>query len=89
MVVLKEKKNEAEFLLKGERHTFPSLLRDALLRDSSVEFAAYKLNHPLDKDCMFFLRTSGKSPKKALHDALKRIDSDLEEFSTKMKKALK
>jgi len=86
---LSEKKNEVEFLIKGERHTFPSLLKDALLKDSSVEFAAYKLRHPMDRDSLFFLRTSGKTPKKALQEALKKIGSDLEEFASNMKKALK
>lgn len=87
--VLSEKKNEVEFLIVGERHTFPSLLRDALLKDSAVEFAAYKLKHPMDGDSMFVVRTSGKTPAKALQDALKKINSDLEEFATNMKKALK
>ncbi len=87
--VLSEKKNEVEFMIRGERHTFPGLLRDALLKDSAVEFAAYKLKHPFDKDSQFVVRTSGKTPKKALQDALKKIEAELDEFSENMKKALK
>ncbi len=87
--VLTDSKNEAEFVIKGERHTLPNLLREALLKDSKVEFAAYKLNHPMDSDCVFIVKTSGKSPKKALQDALEKIDAEIEDFSSNLKKALK
>ena len=87
--VLKEGKNGVEFVLKGERHTFTNLLRSALLKDSKVAFAAYKLHHPFDKDAMFVLKTNGKAPKKALVDALKGIDTDLIDFDKEVKKALK
>ncbi len=85
--VLSEKKNELEFVLKGERHTFPNLLRSALLEDSDVLFAAYKLNHPFDNDSQFIVKTKGKTAKKALGDALKKIDSDLTEFKKAFKDA--
>ena len=85
--VLSEKKNELEFVLKGERHTFPNLLRSALLEDSDVQFAAYKLNHPFDSDSQFIVKTKGKTAKKALSDALKKIDSDLSEFKKAFKDA--
>ncbi len=85
--VLENKKNEAEFLIKGERHSFPNLLRSTLLKDSSVEFVSYSLNHPLDKDAKFFLKTKGKTPKKALEDALKSIESDLKSFKNAFLKA--
>ena len=85
--VLTTKKNEIEFVLKGERHTFPALLREALLQDSSVEFAAYKLHHPFDKDSKFIVKTKGKSAKKALADALKHVDADLNEFKKAFKAA--
>jgi DNA-directed RNA polymerase II subunit RPB11 len=74
------KKNEFEFVLKGERHTFTSLLRDALLEDDTVTFAAYKLNHPFAKESVFIVKTDGKTAKKAVSDALQRIDKQLEEF---------
>lgn len=87
--VLSESKTEAEFRIKGERHTFPNLLRDVLLKDPKVEFAAYKLSHPMDSDSLMFVRTAGKTPKKALENALEKISSELEDFSSGLKKALK
>jgi len=59
------------------------------LKDSKVEFAAYKLEHPMDADSKFIIRTNGKTPKKALEDAIKSIDGVLDNFSTNIKKALK
>ena len=85
--VLRHEKNMLEFRLKGERHTFPNLLRNELLKDPKVEFAAYKLNHPMDSDSMLVLKTKGKTPKKALQDAVKRIDSLLSEFKRKAQKS--
>ncbi len=87
--IIKEGKEELEFAIKGERHTFPNLLRSTLLKDSKVVFAAYKLHHPSDEGASFALRTSGKVPKKALADALKEINSDLADFDKEVKKVLK
>jgi len=85
--VLNSSDNSAEFIIKGERHTFPNLLREALLEDEKVSFAAYSLNHPMDHDCRFIVKTEGKQAKKALSDALKRIDEKLDEFKKEIKKA--
>jgi len=87
--IIKSQQNHAEFRIKGERHTLPNLLRDRLLKDSGVVFAAYKLKHPLDSDSVFVVNTKGKTAKKALQDACKKIDSDLEELRKAIKKAMK
>jgi len=84
--ILNSSDNSAEFMIKGERHTFPNLLKEALLSDDKVSFAACSMNHPMDKDCKFFVRTEGKQVKKALSDALKKIDDGLDEFKKELKK---
>ncbi len=89
MEVLKNEKNMAEFKLEGERHTFPGLLRQKLLEDKSVEYVSYVLDHPMDGSARFVLKTSGKSPKKALEDAAKEIEAELDEFGSKVKKVMK
>ena len=86
--LLTEKSNELEFVIKGERHTLPNLLRNELLNDSSVVFVAYSLRHPFDKDCSFIVRTKGKNARKALEAALRAIDKQLNEFSKQVGKAL-
>jgi DNA-directed RNA polymerase subunit L len=76
--------------MKGERHTFPNLLRNALLKDSGVTFAAYKHSHPLDSNAIFVVKTSkGKTAKKAISDACKQITEDIEELQKAFKKAFK
>ncbi len=80
--ILESEKNSAEFVIKGERHSFPSLLKDVLSRDSSVEFVSYTLEHPLDADSKFFLKTKGKTAKKALEDALSQLEKDFKEFKS-------
>jgi DNA-directed RNA polymerase subunit L len=84
--IINKEKNLVEFKLIDERHTIPGLLKSALLEDNSVEFVSYKLNHPLDKDSIFVLRTKAKPPVKALETAIKKIEKELDEFE---KKALK
>lgn len=88
--ITKNDGNHLEFVLKGERHTFSNLLKHALLQDKSVSFVSYVLDHPLGGNSVFSITTNGsKKPKKALEDALKGIEDELDEFSKGVKKALK
>ena len=85
--VKKNATNELHFVMKGERHTFPNLLRETLLQDSSVTFAAYTLPHPLGNECEFVVKTKGKTAKKALADAAKQVEKKLAEFEKAFKAA--
>lgn len=86
---IKEEKNYLEFFLVGERYTFPNLLKAGLMEDSSVTFVSARPDHFLLDKTHFVLRTSGKAPKKALEDALKKMEKDLESLEEGLKKALK
>ena len=83
--VKKSTANELHFVMKGERHTFSNLLRETLLQDSSVTFAAYTLPHPLGSDCEFVVKTKGKTAKKALVNATKQVEKKLAEFEKAFK----
>jgi DNA-directed RNA polymerase subunit L len=83
----KSSSTELRFVLKGERHTFPNLLRDALLKESSVEFAAYVLPHPLGNEAEFVVKTKGKNAKTVLQSALKSLGKELSEFEKAFKAA--
>lgn len=85
----KKAANHVEFKLVGETHTFANLLKSHLVDDPNVEFVAYKLEHPSDKDAMFIVRTKGKDAKKVLLDAAKRVQEDVEELQGAFDKALK
>ncbi|MFH0714962.1 MAG: DNA-directed RNA polymerase subunit L [Candidatus Diapherotrites archaeon] len=85
--VLKEEKNLLEFKIKGERHTFPALLKSKLLENPDVSFAAYTQRHPMDLDSQFVVRTKSKDAKKALVQAAEELDEDLQELGKAFKKA--
>lgn len=87
--VLKNESDFLEFKIKGERHSFPNLLKAILLKDSNVAFAAYTLEHPQDSDAKFAVRTKGKNAKKALQDAVESISEELSSFEKALKKAIK
>ncbi|MFH1752540.1 MAG: RpoL/Rpb11 RNA polymerase subunit family protein [archaeon] len=87
--VIKNENDLMEFKLLGEKYSFPSLLKEKLLLDKSVTFAASKLNHPTDKDSIFIVRTKGKTPKKALTDACIEISKELKDFNTSFVSAIK
>ncbi len=86
---LKKQTNSIEFKLMGETHTFANLLKSHLVDDPNVEFVAYKLEHPMDKDALFILRTKSKPAKTVLLDAAKRVQEDLKELQSALDKALK
>jgi DNA-directed RNA polymerase subunit L len=78
--VKSEKKNEMQFVLKGEDHTFSRLLVDELLRDEAVEIAQYDIAHPLTGEPAFYLRTKGTSPRDALKKAVKNIKKHIKDL---------
>ncbi|MEK6902772.1 MAG: DNA-directed RNA polymerase subunit L [archaeon] len=86
---IKKAANHVEFKIVGETHTFANLLKSHLVDDPNVEFVAYKLEHPTDKDSIFILKTKGKEAKKVLLDAAKRVQEDVEELQGAFDKALK
>lgn len=75
MNVIKKDKNEAS--IEIENLTLIELLRVYLNKDSSVEFAAWRRDHPSENPILNFI-TKGKTPKKAMDDALKNIEKDLD-----------
>lgn len=86
---VKVQPNHAEFVVVGQRHTLPNLLRSYILQDPAVEFVSYKLEHPFDKDSVFVVRTKGKPVYSVIEAACKRIGKDLESFEGLVKKAVK
>ena len=86
---LKKQAHHIEFKLVGETPTFANMLKAHLIDDPHVEFVAYKLEHPMDKDAMFVLKTKEKEAKKVLLDAVKRLQEDVKELKDSFDKSLK
>ena len=81
--ILKESKEEIEVEL--ESLTLAELLRVYLNKDSSVSFAAWKREHPT-KNPVLAVKTKGKTPKKALNDAIALVTKDLDKIEEDFKK---
>lgn len=84
--VLGKSKNKITFELVGEDHTFCNILRKELWNDSSIKSAGYSMETGLQNVPKFTIETEGKSPQKALTDAVSRLLKKSDEFSTKFKK---
>ena len=78
--VKSEKKNELELELKGEDHTFSSLLVHQLLQDKDVDIAQYNIPHPLIGHPIFYVKTKQGKPRNAVKKALKEIKKQISEI---------
>ncbi|MDO8622735.1 MAG: RpoL/Rpb11 RNA polymerase subunit family protein [archaeon] len=82
MNILKSSKDEIE--LEIESVTIAEILRIYLNKDDDVSLAVWKREHPTKKPILL-VKTKGKTAKKAINDAVEKIDKDLdkihEEFS--------
>jgi DNA-directed RNA polymerase subunit L len=70
--ILSEQENEVEIRIIGEDDTFANLLRKILHEDAHVQFAAYKITHPLterDRPIFKVVTDGKKSPLEALKNA--------------------
>ncbi len=83
MNILKESKEEIE--VEIESLTLVEILRVYLNKDSSVTFAAWKREHPTKKPILA-VKTKGKTPKKAINDAIALIIKDLDKIESDFKK---
>jgi len=81
---LKQEKNEAE--IEMDNATVAEILRVYLNQDSSVEFAAWRRDHPF-KNLTLKVKTSGKTVDKALKEAVAKIGKELDSIASEVKKA--
>ena len=72
--VIKSEKEEMEFEI--ESLTIAEILRVYLNKDAAVTFVAWKREHPTKKPLML-VKTKGKTPKKAIDEAVSAITKDL------------
>lgn len=79
--ILKEDKEGLEVQIGSL--TLAEILRVYLNKDSNVDFAAWKRDHPTKNP---ILSIKGKSPKKALKDAVYAITKDLEKLEKDFEK---
>ncbi|MAG79257.1 hypothetical protein CMI40_02675 [Candidatus Pacearchaeota archaeon] len=83
MNIIKSSKDEIE--AEFGNLTIAELLRVYLNKDSSVSFAAWKRDHPT-KNPILLVKTSGKTAKKAINDAVLLVTKDLDRLESDFKK---
>jgi DNA-directed RNA polymerase subunit L len=82
--ILKDDKNELKVEISSL--TIAEILRVYLNEDSSVNLAAWKREHPSKKPVLH-IKTTGKTAKKALADAISSIEKDTGKILEEFKKA--
>lgn len=79
--ILKDEKDALE--VQVESLTLAEILKVYLNKDSNVDFAAWKREHPTKSP---ILSVKGKNPKKAIKDAISDIVKDLDKVESDFKK---
>ena len=79
---LKDEKNEAE--IEIDNSTIAEILRVYLAQDDSVSFVAWKKSHPT-KNPVLKVKASGKSARKAVEDAVSKIEKDIDKIESEFK----
>jgi len=80
---VKDEKNEAD--IDMDNLTMVEILRAYLSEDEGVSFVAWKREHPT-KNPVLKIKTSGKTVRKAVSDAVARIEKDAEKLVEEVKK---
>jgi len=81
--VIKKEKTELE--IEIDNLTVAELLRNELWEDDAVELSAWRRDNP-SKDPILVIRTKGKDAKKALFDAIGRVQGKNKEIIKEFKK---
>lgn len=81
--VLKDEKNDLEISIDNQ--TIVEVVRSYLNKDDSVKLGAWKKEH-YSKPLKLKIKTEGKSAKKALQDAISKIQKDLDKYREEFKK---
>lgn len=87
--IIKSEKDYVEIALKGEEYGLANMLKELLLEDSKVEFAAYRMDHPVVASPVLAVRVSEGSPLSAIKSAVKKLRKQAADFRDALKEAKK
>lgn len=82
--ILKDDKNDLELSINNQ--TIAEIIRSYLNKDDAVKIGAWKKEH-YSKPIILKVKTDGKSAKKAVQDAISKIQKDLEKYSEEFSKS--
>ncbi len=81
--ILKDEEQEISFELIGADQSLPQLIVEKLNADKSVEFAAFKVEHPILASPIIIVKTKKEKAKDVVITALKLVAQDMEDFKKK------
>ena len=87
--IIKNEKDYAEVAIKGEDIGFINAIKELLFEDSDVEFAAYRLDHPIVAAPVLMVRMKKGSPISALRTAVKKLKKQASDFKDALANAKK
>ena len=88
--ILENNKTRLQFELKGESHSFCTILRSEIIQDEHVKVGSYNLRHPLIGSPNFIVETDGKKAAlDVVQDAVKRLSKDADKVKSSAKSVLK
>ena len=83
--ILKDEKNELEVQLDNQ--TVAEIVRIYLNKDDAVKLGVWKKEH-YSKPVILRIETDGKTAKKALSDAISKIQKDLSKYADEFKRVI-
>lgn len=78
--ILVNEKNTLEIELVGGDSSLAQLLAEKLNQEKDVEFAAYKMEHPIISSPKLIVRTKKSDPSKLVLEKLNDIKKEVAEF---------
>ena len=82
---IEDKKNSITFEIEGATHGFCNLLKEELIKDSSVKLATYRIDHPLVG--IPRMKVEGSNPKASVKKAIKSLNKQVTAFKAEAKKS--
>jgi DNA-directed RNA polymerase subunit L len=87
--ILTNEKNVLEMELKGADQSLAQLLAERLGEDKDVEFASFKVEHPIVGEPKIYVRTKKGEPGKLVLEKLDEIKKEVTEFKAQFRDIVK
>ena len=84
--VLKDEKDSLEIEFAETDEGFLNFVKDSVWKQSGVEFAGFKIDHPETGKPIFIIRSKGKKAKDIWNSAVESASEELDKFSKELKK---
>ncbi len=87
--VIKNEKQYLEIAIKGDETSIANALKELLLEDKKVEFAAYRMDHPQVASPVLMVRVKEGNALSTLKAAVKKLKKHATDFKSSIKSAKK